>query len=71
MHLVARSDLRIQSPYLSEPLRFKKGEAIHTENSHKYSSEHIREMAVACDLELIHTHTDNRGWFALSEFQRV
>lgn len=71
MHLVARRDLSVQSPYLREAIRIQKGEAIHTENSHKYKGEHIREMAAACDLEVIHTHTDDRGWFALSEFQRV
>ena len=71
MHLVARRELEVSSAFLSRPLVFQKGEAIHTENSHKYSAMHIREMAAASGLELIHSHTDERGWFALSEFQLV
>ncbi len=69
MHLVARRELELTSPFLSMPLVLQKGEAIHTENSHKYSARHIREMAAASGLDLIHTHTDDRGWFALSEFR--
>ncbi|MDX2431657.1 MAG: L-histidine N(alpha)-methyltransferase [Bacteroides sp.] len=70
MHLVARRDLMVQSPFLHEPLFFQKGEAIHTENSHKYSRKHIHEMARAAGLRLNRTHTDEKGWFALSEFQQ-
>ncbi len=70
MHLVARCDLAIHSPFLPEPLTLLKGESIHTENSHKYSPGHIREMAAASGLQLKHTHTDKKGWFALTEFQK-
>lgn len=69
MHLVARCEIELTSPFLSKPLVFQKGEAIHTENSHKYSAGHIREMAAASGLNLIQSHVDDRGWFALSEFQ--
>ncbi len=70
MHLVAKHDLVVHSPFFTEPLLFRKGEAIHTENSHKYSREHIEEMARATGLRLNQTHTDEKAWFALSEFQR-
>jgi L-histidine Nalpha-methyltransferase len=69
MHLVARRDLIIQSPFLPEGLSFKKGEAIHTENSHKYSQRHIREIVSTTGLQLKQTHSDDKGWFALTEFK--
>jgi len=70
MHLVANRDLSIHSPFFKEDLFMKEGEAIHTENSHKYSAKHIQEIAQATGLKLNQTHTDERGWFALTEFQK-
>jgi L-histidine N-alpha-methyltransferase len=49
----------------------KEGEAIHTENSHKYSSGHIQEIVEVSGLQLNQTHTDEQGWFAVTEFQKV
>ena len=69
MHLVARRDLNIHSPFLSGPLIIQKGETIHTESSHKYSPGQISALAAAGGLDLIQTHTDEKGWFALSEFK--
>lgn len=68
MHLVAKSDLHIHSPYFQEALHFRKEEKIHTENSHKYSQSHISEIVSATKLELKQTHLDDQGWFALAEF---
>lgn len=71
MHLVANRDLSVHSPFFKEDLHLKEGEAIHTENSHKYSARHIREIAEATGLKLNQTHTDEKGWFAVTEFQKV
>lgn len=71
MHLVARRDLNIHSAYIREDILFKKGETIHTENSHKYNSRHIREIIKATGFQLNQTHTDEKGWFAVTEFQKV
>ena len=71
MHLVANRDQSVHSPFFNEALHLKEGEAIHTENSHKYSTEHIQEIVEATGLQLNQTHTDERGWFAVSEFQKV
>ena len=71
MHLVANRDQRVRSPFFYEELYLKEGEAIHTENSHKYNSRHIQEIAEAAGLKLNQTHTDERGWFAVTEFQKV
>ena len=70
MHLVANSDLSVHSPFFNEDLLLKEGETIHTENSHKYSSGHIQEIVEVTGLQLNQTHTDERGWFAVTEFQK-
>jgi len=70
MHLVALRDLTIHSPYMKVPMEIAKGEHIHTENSHKYSKEKISEMAMAAELDPVHIHTDERCWFALTEFRK-
>ena len=67
MHLVARKDLRIQSPCFPREILMEKDERIHTENSHKYEDGHIREIAEATGLRLVQTHTDERNWFAIAE----
>ncbi len=69
MHLVARRDLHINSPHLQEALSIKKGESIHTENSHKYSQDQIREIVSATGLQLKHIHSDENDWFAITEFK--
>ena len=69
MYLVANRDLLIQSPHIPGGLSFRKGESIHTENSHKYSQHHISEIVSATKLELKQSHRDEKGWFALSEFR--
>jgi len=71
MHLVAKFDLHIHSPCLQKDLHFKKGESIHTENSHKYSQRQISEIVSATKLELKQIHSDEKGWFALTEFQSI
>jgi len=71
MHLVARKDLTVHSKYFDNDIRFWQGETIHTENSNKYNTGHILKMAEASGLKLNHTHTDERGWFAITEFQKA
>ena len=71
MHLVANRDLSVHSPFFKEDLHMEEGEAIHTENSHKYSARHIQEIAGATGLKLNQTHTDEKGWFAVTEFQKA
>lgn len=71
MHLVAKRDLIIHSPFFKENLSLEMGEAIHTENSHKYNAGHISEILERTGLELNHTHTDAQGWFALTEFKKA
>lgn len=71
MHLLAKRDLRVSSVHFKADIHIKQGETIHTENSHKYSPGQINEIAKSTGLHLNHTHMDNKGWFALTEFQKV
>ena len=78
MHLEAIRDVQVNSPYLNKPVLIRKGERIHTENSHKYSQKHIHDFS-RCSRPLPHSiiikrlnihqvHTDDRQWFAVVEF---
>ncbi len=71
MHLVARKDLVVHSRHFASDLIFEQGDTIHTENSHKYNEGHIQKLAEESGLELKHTHRDEQGWFALTEFQKI
>lgn len=71
MHLVARRDIIVKSPHFHEHLQLDAGDSIHTENSHKYTAEHIDAIVNITGLHLNQTHTDALGWFALTEFQKV
>jgi dimethylhistidine N-methyltransferase len=44
---------------------FRKGELIHTENSHKYSMQSIKELLSACGFNSFETWTDSKNYFAL------
>jgi L-histidine Nalpha-methyltransferase len=70
MHLVANRDVIINSILFEEPLNFRKGEHIHTENSHKYSLSKIREFAMETGFKVCEIYTDDKNWFALSEFEK-
>ncbi|TGC09848.1 L-histidine N(alpha)-methyltransferase [Methanolobus halotolerans] len=67
MHLKAKKDLEITSPLLNESITFKRGETIHTENSHKYTVDHISKMADAGGLSLANIYADGKKWFSLAE----
>jgi len=70
MHLRAKQDLEIQIGSSSEKIRFKKGETIHTENSHKFNKEHIREMASWADLHIEKVFSDPDKLFSLVQFKK-
>lgn len=68
MHLRALGDLEISCMYLPHTIRLKKGETIHTENSHKFTSRHIFEFARITGLKINEVYTDNNQWFSLVHF---
>ena len=68
MHLVARKDMRVTSPFFEEALEIQMGDSIHTENSHKFSTDHIDEIASHSGLSLRKTYTDANNWFTLVDY---
>jgi len=65
MHLVARQALEVRTPLMNEPVFVAKGEAIHTENSHKFTARHIGRLAEAAGLEIRRIYGDPSGWFSV------
>lgn len=65
MHLKAKEDMEIESPIINETISIRKGETIHTENSHKFTYTHIDNFASAAGLEIQHIFSDENNWFSL------
>jgi L-histidine Nalpha-methyltransferase len=68
MHLVATRDMTVKSPLFERDLKIRQAETIHTENSHKFTSDHIGEFAQAGGLSVRAVHTDSQRWFALVDY---
>lgn len=65
MHLKARNNLTIKSPYLDENIVLNKGETIHTENSYKFSEERIKQITADSNLQIEEIFYDPHKWFGL------
>ena len=70
MHLRAMKDIETFSPYSSTKITVKNGETIHTENSHKFTKEHINELAKTAGLKVQKIFTDKDNWFSLVQFTK-
>jgi len=68
MHLKAMKNMETTSPYSEKKISMKKGETIHTENSHKFTIQHIRELEKAAGFKARNIYTDKNNWFSLVEF---
>ena len=68
MHLVATRDITIKFPFFEGDLEIPKGQTIHTENSHKFTSHHIDEFASASGLSVRAVYTDSNRWFTLVDY---
>jgi L-histidine N-alpha-methyltransferase len=68
MHLVAKRDITIKFPFFEGNLKIPKGQTIHTENSHKFTSHHIGEFASASGLSVRAVYTDRNRWFTLVDY---
>ena len=66
LDLVSRVDQEIPIRALDLAVKFQAGEAIHTEDSYKYSLEEIDTLASACGLRVIDRYLDERSWFSLN-----
>ena len=63
MHLVSLTDQRVNLD--DDAIRFRRGESIHTENSHKYDLGELARHAAACGFRTDATWTDPQGYFAV------
>ncbi|MFP4663420.1 MAG: L-histidine N(alpha)-methyltransferase [Bacteroidales bacterium] len=63
MHLKARHNIMVNSPYFPAPLRINKDEYIHTENSNKFTQQSGRELLKKAGFTQVNSFTDKYSWF--------
>lgn len=68
MHLIAVEDMVIKSNYFPQEILLKKGETIHTENSHKFTDSDIQNFANETRLKIGNIYSDSNQWFSLVKF---
>jgi len=71
MYLVSDCHQQVHIDQLEMDVSFAAGEAIHTENSYKYSPEEIDKLAKAADLSIQNAWTDPDNRFSLNLFGRL
>ena len=69
MWLKALTDMEITNPYLKEKIRIEKGETIHTENSHKFTLDHIQAFSNIPGLVIKEIYQDSNHWLSLVHFK--
>jgi len=70
MHLKAQIDMEIYSTLLDCTIRIKKGETIQTENSHKYTQQHIIDFSILTGLDIDTVYSDKQKWFSIVHFRK-
>lgn len=68
MHLVSSRRQTVHLPVSGLSVPFAEGEAIHTENSYKYTLETLARLASTAGLVEEAAWTDQRGWFRLERW---
>lgn len=63
MHIVSTKGQQVYVGRLNKTYSFDKNETIHTENSYKYSSEQIRQMAEESEFVIKGNFFDTKKWF--------
>jgi len=62
-HLVSRKDQTVRIKSLDKSFSFKKGEAIHTEDSYKFTEADIFHLANRAGFDMLRNYTDSKGYF--------
>lgn len=70
MHLRARTDIEVSSPHIASKICLREGETIHTENSNKFDSDYIHQLAKISGLQIVDFYTDIHRLFSLVQFQK-
>ncbi|MBY0396652.1 MAG: L-histidine N(alpha)-methyltransferase, partial [Thermoleophilia bacterium] len=68
MHLVSRRDQAVTIPGAGIVAEFAAGESIHTENSHKYTTQGLADLARRSGFAEEASWTDPKGWFRLQRW---
>ncbi len=69
MHLKALNNTVVTSKFFPKEVSIVKGETIHTENSHKFTPEHIARMELISGLKINETYTDDKQYFSIVKFE--
>jgi L-histidine N-alpha-methyltransferase len=69
MHLGSRTDQVVRVPAADLTVRFVEGEFIHTENSHKYTAERLRDLADRSGFVEEASWTDQQGLFRVQRWR--
>ncbi|MGE3821240.1 MAG: L-histidine N(alpha)-methyltransferase [Isosphaeraceae bacterium] len=69
MHLVSLRTQTVNVPGANLSVTFDEGETIHTENSHKYTTETLAELSERSGFVEEASWTDPRGWFRLQRWR--
>ena len=70
MHLKAMKDMIITFNSGINEIHIKKGEAIHTENSHKFNEQSIENFGLWAGLRTEEIYTDDNRWFSLVHYRK-
>ena len=71
MHLRAVKDMVVAVNSTATKIHIKKGETIHTENSHKFNKADIRTMGLWAGLQTEKIFIDDRQWFSLAFYKKT
>jgi len=70
MHLEALKEVKIKSKFFENEIIIKKGQRIHTENSHKFDKTLIERLANKSNFYVENVFTDNNNWFSVALLKR-
>ena len=70
MHLKAMNDMIITFNSGFNEIHIKKGETIHTENSHKFNEQSIENFGLWAGLRTEEIYTDDNRWFSLVHYKK-
>lgn len=71
MHLKAKNDVEVMIDSSGNKIFISKGETIHTENSHKFTSDDILNFANQEKLNIQRILTDENKWFSLVHYCKL
>lgn len=71
MHLASLRNQIVDSPRFPDSIHIKKDETILTEYSHKFTMDHISQLAEQAQLEIEKWFSDDNNWFSLALLRKL